>query len=185
MPPSSVISLLSARKRKSALEPTRVIVRSGNSNSARESPPVLSALSPETTSPGTALVFRGKSKTTLVALVTSARSKGSARTTRGFAIQSKKAGAARRNEQKLRANARPPTKPAAKPASAFSRLFRAASSFEALRDRPPRAQNSSCDILSAIAEPQITRTERRGRAFCGKHARRRPHTAFAARRPVS
>jgi hypothetical protein len=156
-------------------------VRSGNSNSAREFPPVLSALSPETTSPGTALVFRGKSKTTLVALVTSARSKGSARTTRGFAIQSKKAGAARRNEQKLRANAHPPTN-AAKAALAVSRLFRAASSFEALRDRPPRAQNSSCVSFSLIATALNDKDGVPRRAFCGKLARGRPHTGFAARR---
>jgi hypothetical protein len=90
VPPSSVISLLPARKRKSALEPTRVIVRSGNSSSARELSPVLRALSPETTTPGTALIFRGKSATTLIVLVTSARSKGSARATKGFAIKSNK-----------------------------------------------------------------------------------------------
>jgi hypothetical protein len=72
--PSSMICLWPARKRKSALEPTRVIVKSGNSNSAREFPPVLSARSPEMTSPRTALVFRGKTETSLIVLVTPARS---------------------------------------------------------------------------------------------------------------
>ena len=90
VPPSNVISLLPARKRKSALEPTRVIVRSGNSNSAREFSPVLRALSPETTTPGTALVFRGKSETALIAFVTSARSKGSAPTATRFATHRSK-----------------------------------------------------------------------------------------------
>ena len=46
VPPSSVISLPPARKRKSALEPTRVIVRSGNSNSAREFVPCLESTIP-------------------------------------------------------------------------------------------------------------------------------------------
>jgi hypothetical protein len=88
VPLSNTISRLPGRKRKSALEPTRVIVRSGNSNSARELPPVLRALSPETTSPGAARVFRGNIETRLIDLVTSARSKACARTTEGFAIQS-------------------------------------------------------------------------------------------------
>ena len=53
-PPSRVISRAPVINRKSALEPTRAMVRSGNCNSARESPPVLRAESPLMTSPGTA-----------------------------------------------------------------------------------------------------------------------------------
>ena len=78
VPLSRTISRVPAIKRKSALEPTRVMVRSGNCNSARELPPVLSAVSPLTRSPGAARTSCGKSETRLIVLVTSAWSKGSA-----------------------------------------------------------------------------------------------------------
>ena len=35
---------------------------------------------------------------------------------------------------------------------------------------PPRAEISECDILSAIAEPQITRTARLGELFAFRNA---------------
>ena len=78
MPLSRIISRVPAIKRKSEFEPTRVIVRSGNCNSARELPPVLRAVSPFTRSPRAARMSCGKSETRFVALVTSAWSKGSA-----------------------------------------------------------------------------------------------------------
>ena len=81
VPLSRMTSRPPGRNRKRAFEPTRVIVKSGNFNSARESPPVLRAVLPRTMSPSAARrggPFSPKSETIFTVRVTSASSKGSA-----------------------------------------------------------------------------------------------------------
>jgi hypothetical protein len=81
VPPSRVISRPPAKKRKSVFEPTRVMVRSGNLNSARDSSAVFRAVWPLIISPivaGLVDCISGKSDTIFTVLVTSACLKGSA-----------------------------------------------------------------------------------------------------------